>query len=33
MKLRKRFIRRILMRIVFEFREGAKNATHVLNHI
>jgi hypothetical protein len=33
MKLRKRFIRRILMRIVFEFREGAKNATHILNHV
>jgi hypothetical protein len=33
MKLRKRFIRRILMRIVFEFREGAKNATHVINHV
>jgi len=33
MKLRKRFIRKILLRIVFEFREGARNAAHVLNHV
>jgi hypothetical protein len=32
MKLRKRFIRKILLRIVFEFREGARNASYVINN-
>ena len=32
MKLRKRFIRRILMKIIFEFQETAKNAAFIIKH-
>lgn len=30
--MNKRFLRRVLIRLVMEFREGAKNAARVVNH-
>jgi len=32
MKLRKRFIRKILLKIAFEFREGARSAGSIINN-
>lgn len=30
--MRSRFFRRVLVRLVIEFKEGAKNAAYVVNH-
>lgn len=30
--MRKRFLRRVLIRLVIELKEGAKNAAYVVNH-